>query len=104
MLGLLNILGFPAENYLVDENTSKDMTHTYARLVLPGDTATRAPGESARLKAEELRPPTLHRWAARISGRKTADASWARGRRGEEKIGRLLYRLPSEWKVVHDLQ
>jgi Nuclease-related domain len=87
----------------VDEDLGK-FSHTYARLTLPGDTATRRPGQSAREKALELRPRGLKSWTNLLTGTKGSDYSWARGAKGEELVGRLLARLDSGWAVVHDLQ
>lgn len=88
----------------MDEERPSKFEHTYGRLVLPGDTATRRPGQSAREKALNLRPRGLKRWTNLLTGAKDSDYSWARGAKGEELVGGILARLDSDWVVVHDLQ
>jgi hypothetical protein len=65
---------------------------------------TRPAGTSARTKAaEELAAAPVRSRVARLLRIHTDERAWRRGAEGEEKLGKILSRLPSGWHVFHDL-
>lgn len=66
--------------------------------------AARQAGAGAREKAkEELAKAPLRSRLGRIVRVHTDERAWRRGADGEERMGRILERLPRGWHVFHDL-